>query len=462
MIYHDKKVVNDYNKEGRTGGTMSLRYQLARRAGQFTKWSLRKLKRNATSFPGKVSLTIDPNFLANLSKDIKIVMVTGTNGKTLTTSLITHVLKEKYKVLTNESGSNMIQGITSTLLNIKNEDIIVLEVDEANLKKITPVLKPEIIVFTNVFRDQMDRFGEIYTTYQYMVDGAKHAPDAIIIANGDTPLFNYDDLNHRKLFFGFNHQEKEPITPSPNTDGLLCPQCHNILNYDLLTYSNLGNYHCSDCGFKRPELHYEVTKINQLHRNWSQFDINHHPFKIEVGGLYNIYNALAAYSVGIHFGLTPKEIQTGFKNTPMKFGRQEEFKLNDKTIVLNLVKNPVGFNQIVDLIELDKQEKSLVCLLNDKHADGIDVSWIWDADYEKLNTLNIKETIVGGFRKEDLKQRLEVAGFKHLIVNDSIEQLTHQIKQLPTSTIYILATYTALLQLREHLSKSDLVSMEMK
>ena len=155
---------------------MSIRFALAKSTGQFTRWALRKLKRNATSLPGKISLKIDPLFFESVTKDMKVVMVTGTNGKTLTTSLITHTLKEKYKVLTNESGSNMEQGIASTFLQSKNQEIAVLEVDEANLKKLTPYITPDVIVFTNVFQDQTDRFSDIYATYDYMKEGVKLTP----------------------------------------------------------------------------------------------------------------------------------------------------------------------------------------------------------------------------------------------------------------------------------------------
>lgn len=441
---------------------MSFRSKLAQTAGRFTKWSLKKIKRNATSLPGKVALTIDPNLLDHLTKNLKVIMITGTNGKTLTTSLITHVLKQKYSVITNESGSNMVQGITSTLLDYKNEEIAILEVDEANLKKLTPVLHPEVIVFTNVFRDQMDRFGEIYTTYQYMVDGAKLAPSATLIVNGDTPIFNHDELTNPKQFFGFSQTNNPNKIPHYNTDGLLCPSCHNLLEYHLLTYSNLGDYYCSHCGFKRPHLDAAITSLKDLRRDSSDFEINNEPFHLEVGGLYNIYNALAAYSVGKHFNVSSKQIRDGFNQTPMKFGRQESFKFKNKEVVLNLVKNPVGFNQIVDLIALDPNQKSIVTLLNDNYADGIDVSWIWDADYEKLNTLNLSDTLVSGIRRDELELRLKVAGFENVQKIESLDDVINRIEHSQSHTVYVLATYTALLQFRELLSKRDVISKEMK
>lgn len=444
---------------------MSIRFALAKSTGQFTRWALRKLKRNATSLPGKISLKIDPLFFESVTKDMKVVMVTGTNGKTLTTSLITHTLKEKYKVLTNESGSNMEQGIASTFLQSKNQEIAVLEVDEANLKKLTPYITPDVIVFTNVFQDQTDRFSDIYATYDYMKEGVKLTPSSKLLVNGDIPLFNHDDLVNTKEFFGFNlNQADDASTLSKagvtKEDGH-CPNCNTVLHYNHITYANLGDYFCSNCGFKRPTLKYQVTAITNQSKNKSSFHINNSPFHIEVGGLYNIYNALAAYSVAKHFGLDDQQIQNGFSNTPMKFGRQESFYLDDKEVIINLVKNPVGFNQIVDLIELDKNQKDLICLFNDNYADGIDISWINDADFEKLSTLNIHETVVAGLRVDDLHKRLNSAGFSHITPFDSLDKVISNIKNLKHDTIYVLATYTALLSFRELLSKAGYVNNDM-
>lgn len=442
---------------------MSLRYQIAKVVGKSTSKALRLLNRNATSLPGLVALSIDPHFFEKVRQNFKVVMVTGTNGKTLTTSLIAHTLSSNYAVMTNESGSNMVQGIATTLLKApKNVDIAVLEVDEANLKKLTPSLKPDIIVFTNVFRDQMDRFGEIYTIYQYMCDGAAHAPQAKLISNGDIPLFNSDELANTKSFFGFDHLQPHCVTPHYNNDGLLCPKCHHLLKYQQITYANLGDYYCLNCGFKRPFLDYKITKIIKQTRDQSVFEINNQPFSIEIGGTYNIYNALAAYSVGKHFEISDDSIQKAFSSMPRKFGRQEIIHYQGREIVINLVKNPVGFNQVIDLIKLDSQPKSLIALLNDNVADGQDVSWIWDADYESLQKLNFEKTFIGGIRREELALRCQVAGFKKLSIYDSLEEIITHFDDLPSQTIYVLTTYTALLALRELLSKAKLLSKEMK
>lgn len=436
---------------------MSIRYQLAKQSAKFTKWALKKLNRGATSLPGKVALKLDPHFLTHQSKNLTTIMVTGTNGKTLTTSLLTHILKQKYKVVTNESGSNMIQGITTTLLDNKDSQIAVLEVDEANLKKLTPILKPHMIVLTNVFKDQTERFGEIDGTYQYLVDGAKLVPKAKIISNGDVPLFNHDTLSNPKTFYGFNHQVQPPHYVDDSIDGQLCPVCQHRLEYTVNTYANLGDYHCPNCHYHRPHCDYQVTKILQQNPDSSKFEINGHAFEIKIGGLYNIYNALAAYAAAKELGLNDKEIQAGFFATPKKFGRQEVINFQNKKIILNLVKNPVGFNQIVDLIALDTQPKTLVALFNHNYADGIDESWIWEADFEKLMSLQFDQALIQGQVSDELEKRIRATHFNAINKVETLNEVIEQLPHLSQSNIYILATYTALLDFRDLLIKNNII-----
>ncbi len=179
------------------------------------------------------------------------------------------------------------------------------------------------------------------------------------------------------IYYGFNNQADGDIKATPNTDGVLCPRCQHILHYNFITYANLGKYFCPHCGYKRPELNYQVTKLTELTPKSSSFEIDGEPMKIEIGGVYNIYNALAAYAVGRFMGVTPAQAQKAFQRDERIFGRQEEIKVNDKLVTLILVKNPVGLNQVLDTIATDKDPISFVGLLNANYADGIDTSWIW-------------------------------------------------------------------------------------
>ena len=437
---------------------MNIRTKFAIEAGKLTRWALQTFTNGGSSFPGKVAHAIDPHILKHLSEHYEVIIVSGTNGKTLTTSLIVQLLKQKYpNILTNPTGANLTQGIVSTFLNhtpVKGEkNIAVLEVDEATIKHITPFIQPKLFVFTNIFRDQMDRFGEIYTTYQYMLDGASFAPEATILSNGDAPIFNSDTLPNPKLYFGFNHAEDGHYQAHYNTDGILCPHCHSILQYNFITYSNLGKYYCPNGDFKRPELDYSVTELTELSLTKSSFKIDGFDFSLPIGGLYNIYNALSAYAAARFFGLTPEEIQVGFGQAQRVFGRQEIFTLEDKEVMINLIKNPVGFNQIVQLFGYEKEEFSLAVLLNDNYADGQDISWIWDGEFEELAKLTPKQTYIGGLRVDDLETRMEVAGFTTLTKTENNDDLIEKLKSVPTKKINILATYTALLQLRKDLAK---------
>ena len=437
---------------------MNIRTKFAIEAGKLTRWALQTFTNGGSSFPGKVAHAIDPHILKHLSDHYEVIIVSGTNGKTLTTSLIVQLLKQKYpNILTNPTGANLTQGIVSTFLNhtpVKGEkNIAVLEVDEATIKHITPFIQPKLFVFTNIFRDQMDRFGEIYTTYQYMLDGASFAPEATILSNGDAPIFNSDTLPNPRLYFGFNHAEDGHYQAHYNTDGILCPHCHSILQYNFITYSNLGKYYCPNGDFKRPELDYSVTELTELSLTKSSFKIDGFDFSLPIGGLYNIYNALSAYATARFFGLTPEEIQVGFGQAQRVFGRQEIFTLEDKEVMINLIKNPVGFNQIVQLLGYEKEEFSLAVLLNDNYADGQDISWIWDGEFEELAKLTPKQTYIGGIRVDDLETRMEVAGFTTLTKTENNDDLIEKLKSVPTKKNNILATYTALLQLRKDLAK---------
>lgn len=438
---------------------MTLRSQLATVVGKSSQWFLQTFLKGGSSLPGKLALKIDPDILATLAKDYEVIVVTGTNGKTLTTALTVNILKQEYEqVLTNATGANMEQGIVSTFLaakkNPKHKKFAVLEIDEASLSKVTEHIKPTMFLFTNIFRDQMDRYGEIYTTYQLIVDGAAKAPEALILANGDLPIFNSVDTVNPRKYFGFNHQNDSEMMAHYNTDGVICPNCQHILHYKMITYSNLGKYYCPNCDFKRPNLDYQLTLLGKMTNTDAEFVIEGEKYAIEVGGLYNVYNALAATAVATHYGVKPANIRAGLAHDEKIFGRQEVIDIEGRKCTLILVKNPVGLNQVIDMIGLAPQPFSLVSLLNDNYADGIDISWIWDGNYEGFSEMDVSNVISGGERATDMSLRLKVAGFEPPILEEvpAIGEVVEKIKHLPTKKVFILATYTAVLQLRKELA----------
>lgn len=439
---------------------MTLKSKIASNVGRIVRWGLTTFTRGGSSLPGKIATMIDPKVLDELAANYDVVVITGTNGKTLTTALTVHALQEQYpQVLTNPTGSNMQQGIVSTFLTAPKlkageRGVAVLEVDEGSLKHVVQALKPKLFVHTNVFRDQMDRYGEIYSIYELMADAAKAVPSATVLANADSPLFNSLDLPNERLYFGFDHQEDHSVEPHYNTDGILCPHCHSILKYHQLTYANLGKYYCKHCDFKRPELTYSINAVKELALTHSSFEIDGYSFTIPVAGLYNIYNALAAYSVARFLGVEPAQIEKGFSKAERVFGRQEMINIKGKQVLLNLVKNPVGLNQVLELIGLDDHPFMLVSILNNQYADGTDVSWIWDGHYEQLVDYPIQEVVVGGMKAEEMNLRLTVAGIPETQItqSDSLDDMISRIENSEQTHVHILSTYTAMLDLRTKLT----------
>ena len=396
---------------------MTIKNKLTKEIAKIVRSGLMLTNHNATSLPGYIAYKLDKNILDELSKNTKFIFVTGTNGKTMTTHFLVNILKQRYdKVYTNESGSNMVQGIITTLLDnpSKEETIAVLEVDEANLVRIGQNIKADYVIFTNIFRDQMDRFGEIYNIFAKVMDGMKVMPKAKIIANGDLPIFNYQQMeDYDRSYFGIrdykNASSDYDLDAEINSDGILCPNCNHILKYKMNNYSSLGDYSCPNCDFKTPYINYAIDEIIRLEADYSEFKIGEEVYKVSVGGLYNVYNALAALSAAKELGLSYEEIYRGLSSQKNVFGRQENINIDGKNVTINLVKNPTGLNQIIDLILLEEEPITLICLLNDNYADGTDVSWIYDSYYEKLSNLDIKDIYVSGMRKKDMKRRLEIA-----------------------------------------------------
>lgn len=436
---------------------MNLKSKLVKAIAKSIRFTLKLLNRKATSLPGYIAYKLDKNILKELSKNTKFIFVTGTNGKTMTTHFLVSILREHYPiVLTNESGSNMVQGIITSLLDnpLNKETIAVLEVDEANIVRIGEYLKADYVTLTNIFRDQMDRFGEIYNILDKIVEGLDLMPDAKIIANGDLPIFSYDKLKKfDPVYFAIREDNKEvyDLDAEFNSDGILCPSCDSVLKYRTVNYSSLGDFACPNCDFKSPKIKYEISEISNLNPDSSKFVIDNKDYEVNVGGVYNVYNALTALSTAYELGLSYEEIKRGLAKQKNVFGRQENIRIHDKNVVINLVKNPTGLNQVIDLTLLENEPISLICLLNDNYADGLDVSWIYDSYYEKLSKLDIKDIYVSGIRSKDMKRRLEIAG----LIDEDIEEFDYEnqieniIKNAKSDNVYIFSTYTAMLKLRE-------------
>ncbi|MEI3337452.1 MAG: Mur ligase family protein [Clostridium sp.] len=429
-------------------------------AGKITIFLSKHILKGGSTFPGTVALKFDRKILSTVAKDYKVILVTGTNGKTTTTSMITNIFKNKgYRVITNNTGANLFRGIVSCFIdNYKfsksnKGSYAIIEVDEANLKFVTDYITPEIITITNLFRDQLDRYGEVYTTLEKILEGVHKVPSSTLVLNGDDSLFGVLDVKNPKVYYGFSNPINDNNTIDINADAKFCKVCKAPYKYNFVTYNHLGDYYCSECGYKRPELKYKMEGIIDQTPNSSSVVINGNEVTISQSGIYNIYNGLCAYSIASESGIENDIIASSLGKVDSSFGRQEKIQIEDKNVQIILVKNPAGYNQALDTLCLNKESFSTLFMLNDNYADGRDVSWIWDVNFEKLSSLPIEDVFISGIRLYDMAVRLKTAGLKEesFIIEEDYEKLTEKLKASKSNNIYILATYTAMINYRKFL-----------
>ena len=429
-------------------------------SAKFTLFLTKTILKGGTTFPGRVALKIDKNILSKISKGYKVILVTGTNGKTTTTSMIYNIIKESgHPVITNNTGANLFPGIVTTFVDSfkfgskVKDNYAVIEVDEANLKYITEYITPEVITVTNLFRDQLDRYGEVYTTLNKILEGIYNVPETTLVLNGDESLLGKLDLKNPVHFYGFDKAVNDNKTIEINADAKFCKFCKTPYEYNFVTYNHLGDFYCPNCGYKRSDLMYAVTDIIDINANKSTVKFNDLEVSINQSGTYNIYNGLCAYSIAKELGIADSAIKKSLENQSSSFGRQETINIEGKDVKIFLVKNPAGYNQSLDTICLNKEKFAAAFLLNDNYADGQDVSWIWDVDFEKLTETNIDEVYISGLRAYDMAVRLKTAGLNpnKFVIEEQYEVLTEAIKNGSCDKLYILATYTAMINYRKYL-----------
>lgn len=429
-------------------------------AGKITIFLSKNILKGGTTFPGTIALKIDKKILKTVSQGYKTILVTGTNGKTTTTSMITNILRsEGYDVITNNTGANLFRGIVTCFIDNfrffkkKTNSYAVIEVDEANVKFVTEYISPDIITITNLFRDQLDRYGEVYSTLDKILEGIHKTPNTKLILNGDDSLFGKLDLDNTIIYYGFNKGITSNASIEVNADAKFCKFCKSPYEYNFITYNHLGDFYCPNCGYKRPELSYHVDEITELAADFSTVTINNTEVTISQSGAYNIYNGLCAFAITKELGVSTKTIQDSLSKQDSSFGRQEEITVKDKSLKIILVKNPAGYNQAIDTLCLNKEPFSTVFFLNDNYADGQDVSWIWDVEFEKLNSLPIKDIFISGIRMYDMAVRLKTAGLNqdNFHIEADYEKLTTLIENASTNRVYVLATYTAMINYRKYL-----------
>ncbi|MEH2283304.1 MAG: Mur ligase family protein [Nostoc sp.] len=406
----------------------------------------------ASVLPGAIARRIEPRLLQLLSQQVKngVILIAGTNGKTTTALLLCTILERKgFRVTHNSTGANLENGLmtalleSTNLLGTLNTDYAILEVDENIVPRVLAPLQPRIILCLNLFRDQLDRYGEVDTISKRWTKVISTLPaETVVIPNADDPTLSNlgQQLPQRVLFFGLNEPEHYLEAIPHAVDSIYCPKCGHSLDYKGVYLSHLGDFTCPKCGFTKSKPTLESNE-------WSQILV----------GLYNKYNTLAAATAAIELGVDEATIRDTINNFQAAFGRAEDLVINGKRVRILLSKNPVGTNETIRVVT-QSTDKTTLLVLNDRTPDGTDVSWIWDVDTEKLvergGTL-----VVSGDRVYDLALRLRYSQKSlesnlNLIVEEDLRQaIATALEHTPENeTLHILPTYSAMLEVREVLT----------
>lgn len=449
---------------------MKLRAWIACLVCKIAHGVLQCTRRGGTTLPGRLALMICPEVLSLVAGRFKVISVTGTNGKTTSSRMLEAGLREAgCKVFSNRSGANLRSGITTevilhTRLSGKAKtQWAILECDEAASAQVFREIQPRIILVTNLFRDQLDRYGEIQHARDCILAGLRSAPDALVCLNADCPLTASmaGEIGNSVLYYGIDASAVENgASPVVLSDASHCLRCGEKYTYSYVTYAHLGGYRCPACGDRRRTADVAVKKILSQTRNGSRIalDLRGKGFyaDLKLPTMYNIYNAAGAAAAMLSAGIGPELTVKAISGFTGAFGRMEEFALQQAAATMILVKNPTAFNQAIEYLRHVEGEFELVFGLNDYAADGRDVSWIWDADMERLCDMQqrVKRLVIFGSRYADMALRLKYAGFPEdkfvLIRGCDIKKVMKPVQdsQCP---VYILPTYTAMLKLRKEL-----------
>ena len=434
--------------------------ELARRAG----------RGGGTSLPGKVLMALEPGAISELSSRLArgSVVVSATNGKTTTAAMVASVLGHAgIPVVHNRAGANMAGGVASTLLAAAgvggriDGELGLFEIDEFWLDRITPEIGPRGILLGNLFRDQLDRYGELETIADRWaaVASAASATGTQLVLNADDPLIA--DLGREApnvTYFGV----EDPSVAIPEmqhaSDSKHCRRCGAPYVYDAIYLGHLGRYRCLACGQRRPAPAVAAERIELDGTRRSRFElttpVGNVTVELPLPGLYNVYNALGAAALCLGLEVPVDAVVAGLRDVQAAFGRAERIAIGDVELQVLLIKNPAGANEILRTLVLEHDELDLLAVLNDRTADGRDVSWVWDADFEMLAG-RVRRVTCAGTRAAELAVRLKYAGVptERLHVRPELASaLDEALAAVKSRHLYALPTYTALLELRQELA----------
>lgn len=420
--------------------------------------------------PGKAALVVKRNVLSDLSKDTKVIIVTGTNGKTTSCRILEQGLMEAGKsYFINKSGANLITGITASFIMNSSvfgkckKEYAIIECDENAFKEVSRYIRADIVLVTNVFRDQLDRYGEVTHTLNAIKESVKNLPDAVVCLDADCSL-TYSmsrEIPNKIVTFGVSVPFDRNADPPEISDAKYCIFCKHEYDYSYHTYGHLGGFSCSNCGYSRPDADYAVTSVEELGKDHSivvmDFAGSKNIVRVNIGGAYNVYNAVGCAAALSCAGVDEKTIISAIEHFKGAFGRMEQFKNGDKNINVILVKNPAGFSQTMRFLSNITEDFSVFISLNDNGADGRDISWIWDVDFGKIfEKSNVKEIYVCGKRCYDMAVRVKYEGTGGKEINVIEDEDYHKLLDIAVACqrdVYIVPTYTSMMAMRPVIAK---------
>ncbi|MEI7560425.1 MAG: MurT ligase domain-containing protein [Actinomycetes bacterium] len=450
-----------------------MRVRLAVIVGTAVSLLLRIAGRAGTTLPGRVVLALAPKAIATLGAKLGAgtAVVSATNGKTTTSALVEGALSRSgMDVVHNSAGANMSGGIVSALIGGSSGEktIGLFEIDEFWVPEIASELRPKAVLLGNLFRDQLDRYGELDTILDRWVQCARvlTSQGTMVLLCADDPgmaWVGHDLPQEMVIWFGLEDTSVALDSLPASADAGACRSCGSPLNYSAVLLGHLGHWSCPGCGHSRPAPSYKCTKVHLKGARAIDLEIvdpdGLHSVSLGLPGVYNAYNALGAWALAAVLGVSPDVISASFKESGPSFGRAERFSYKDRSTSIMLVKNPTGANEVFRTLTAEPDGLNLLFVLNDRIADGRDVSWIWDADLEVL-AHSVGNVVCSGTRAEEAALRFLYAGVgrdRITTVKEPIAALD-QLAKDSAGDLWVLPTYTAMLELRGKLA--DLGTVE--
>ncbi len=421
-----------------------------------------------TTVPGKLLWKLDPGAVDRLAARLPLgsAVVSATNGKTTTTAMAAEILSPRIRLAHNSSGANLVSGVASTLVAAKDAELGLFEVDEAALPEVASRLRPRAVCLSNLFRDQLDRYGELELVAERWRNAVRTLPaESALAVNGDDPQVG--DLARERpgaIVFGLDDPGQGYPAVQHAADSKWCVRCGTPYEYRAAYVGHLGDYRCPACGHGRPRLDVLARDIRLQGLDRVSFELvtpeGPRRVQLSVPGIYNVYNALAAASLARLLGASLDEIHAGLERFSAAFGRFERIPIGEKTLLMLLIKNPAGANEAVRTLVSGGAPRRALVALNDEIADGQDVSWIWDVDFEPLLE-GLERIVVTGGRAAELALRFKYAGFDERsieVIPNLSDGLDRGLALTPEGDeLVALPTYTAMLSLREIVARRGFV-----